>query len=299
MLNNSCMTPKLKEFFIYADSANDDIALPDKISYAIWPGSETAEDKPIVMCVHGITRNSRDFDYLAHHLQQQGYTVIAPDVIGRGKSGWLQNKHDYNYTTYTEHFRKFIHSFEQDIIWVGSSMGGIIAMHLLASGETKIKRLILNDIGPFVHREPLQKIANYLNVDTAFNDFEELKKYYRKILKPFGIKSEEHWQHIIDHGYFEQNGQYHLSYDPAISTHAFADDKDIIEDEDLWHLWDNFQVPTFIIRGKKSYILDNETYQKMLQKPQVTGWEIDNVGHTPALFEQEQIEKISGFIVEE
>jgi pimeloyl-ACP methyl ester carboxylesterase len=277
------MIPSLKEFFVYPSG---DLTPARHIAYTEW-GDPNNEN--IVICVHGLARNSRDFDYIAASLAKN-YRVICPDVVGRGQSRWLTDKSLYNYNTYVEDMVALVDYLGgKPVNWIGTSMGGLIAIFMLQKYQY-IKKLVLNDIGPFIPKEALQRIAKYVSVNPSFDNLEECKAHLKKILVPFGIQEEEHWDHLTKYGFREENGKYYLHYDPAIGAAAFQDGSESIVDFDAWSLWPNITCPVLVLRGEKSDILNQETYEKMLQTHHdIKGVEIPNVGHTPALLTKDQI----------
>ncbi|HTE15840.1 MAG TPA: alpha/beta hydrolase, partial [Burkholderiales bacterium] len=138
-----------------------------------------ARDNPrIVICVHGLSRNCRDFDTLAQALEND-FRVICPDIVGRGKSDWLSNKAGYVNTQYAADLTTLIARLTADglreILWVGTSMGGIIGMMLAALPNTPIRRLVLNDVGGIVPKSAIARIVAYLGKDPRFKTFKELE----------------------------------------------------------------------------------------------------------------------------
>ncbi|MFY8064185.1 MAG: alpha/beta fold hydrolase, partial [Usitatibacteraceae bacterium] len=129
-------------------------------------GDPANED--VLICVHGLTRCGRDFDFLAQALSDR-YRVLCPDVVGRGESDWLQRKSDYSYPQYVaDMVRVVARSGARQVHWVGTSMGGIIGMILAAEPNTPITRLVLNDVGPLIPKASIERIAMYVGVSPLF-----------------------------------------------------------------------------------------------------------------------------------
>jgi pimeloyl-ACP methyl ester carboxylesterase len=131
-----------------------------RLAYVAWGEGRT---QPPVLCVHGLTRNGRDFDGLAADLASSGRTVVCPDVVGRGRSGWLANPALYGYPQYLGDAAALIARLDAaEVDWVGTSMGGLIGMMLAAQPNNPIRRLVLNDVGPFIPQAALLRIGSYV-----------------------------------------------------------------------------------------------------------------------------------------
>src|SRR6516164_3807630 len=146
-----------------------------RIAYTEW-GQASAQ--PPVICVHGLTRNGRDFDYLARTLEGDGRQVFCPDIVGRGKSDWLANPAYYNYPQYLTDMTALIaRTGTESVDWVGTSMGGLIGMLLATQANTPVRRLVINDVGPFLPLIALKRIGAYVGQSPVFNDLEGVEKY--------------------------------------------------------------------------------------------------------------------------
>ncbi|WP_198027098.1 alpha/beta fold hydrolase [Candidatus Paracaedibacter symbiosus] len=253
-----------------------------KVSYTDW-GS--LDSQKIAICVHGVSRNGRDFDYLARALAADGYRVICPDMPGRGKSDWLPLALDYNMPLMATILTTFINVFPSDeLLWIGTSMGGLLGMLMASRANTPIKKLILNDVGPHLNAEPLKKIVQYLSLMPTFKTRDLAKHFLSQILAPFGVKTDEHLDHLTTYSFFvNDQGEYQLAYDPKILSTFQA------EEANLWPFWEPIECPILILRGKNSEILTKETAMKMLEKPHVALAEFEGVAHAPALMDDEQI----------
>src|SRR5207302_6484036 len=149
-----------------------------QIAYTEWAGPVGART---VLCVHGLTRNGRDFDDLARSLSRR-YRAVCPDIVGRGKSAWLEHPEDYVYPVYLADMAALIARLDvAEVDWVGTSMGGLIGMMAAAQPGTLIRRLVMNDIGPLIAVEGLQRIATYVGEDPAFENVADLEAYLRKV----------------------------------------------------------------------------------------------------------------------
>ena len=259
-----------------------------ELGYADW-GAPAASR--VAVCVHGLTRNARDFDPLAEALVGRGYRVIAVDVVGRGRSSWLPDPKGYVVPHYVGHLSRFLALMGlRGVDWIGTSMGGIIGMGLAAADETPIGRLVLNDIGPFVPREALVNIQTYLGLDLGFSSLEEVEQHLRMVHSGFGRLEDHQWRHLAEHGSRRDERGWRLHYDPAIRI-PYADLTD--GDIDLWPIWDRIACPTLVLRGAESTLLTEATAQEMQHRgPKATLVTIPEAGHAPALMAAEQIETI-------
>ena len=259
-----------------------------QIHYTEWGD---ADNPHILVCVHGLTRNSRDFDSLAAVLAED-YRVICPDIPGRGQSAWLDDKSDYNYSVYLADMAVLLgrlHSEKVD--WIGTSMGGIIGMLLASQPNTAIHRLLLNDIGPNISKESLNRIKEYAGTDPAFTNRLEVEKYLRTIYKSFGPLTDTQWRHIARFSTrLLPDSRLALHFDPGIVmlfNHAS------IEAIDLWDVWDQIQCPVMVLRGEESDILSADTARAMGKRgPKAEVVEFPGIGHAPALMALDQIATI-------
>jgi pimeloyl-ACP methyl ester carboxylesterase len=197
-----------------------------RIAYAEWG---QASVQPPVICVHGLTRNGRDFDYLARALEGNGRHVFCPDMVGRGKSDWLPNPADYNYAQYLTDMTALVaRTGAESVDWVGTSMGGLIGMLLAAEANTPIRRLVINDIGPFIPLVALKRRGAYVGQSPIFDDLEGVEKYMREVYAPFGDLSDENWQHLAHYGARAMPyNKLSLAWDPAIAQPFLAADRDV------------------------------------------------------------------------
>lgn len=262
-----------------------------RVAYAVW-GRITA--RPPVVCVHGLTRNGRDFDPLATALQNTT-RVFCPDVVGRGKSDWLKDPTGYGYPQYLADMNALIaRTGAVKVDWVGTSMGGIIGMLLASMPRSPIRRLVINDVGPFIPLAALQRIAAYVGQERNFIDLVEVEAHMRGIYAPFGTLTDAQWKHLAAHGVRTlPNGKLALAHDPAIAQNFGA----LMQDVDFWPSYDRIRCPTLLIRGEHSDILSAETAQQMTERgPKAKLLTIPNVGHAPALMGDDQIKAVESFL---
>jgi pimeloyl-ACP methyl ester carboxylesterase len=263
-----------------------------KIAYSHFPGPAGA--RPIV-CVHGLTRNGRDFDALAERLSSRG-PVACPDMPGRGQSAWLPVAADYGYPTYMATVAAlFARLGADEVDFVGTSMGGIIGMMLACMPGSPIRRLVLNDVGPFIPVAALQRIADYVGADPAFGSVDEIERYYRFVHAPFGDLTDAQWRHMAETSHrVRADGKIGLGYDPGIAE-AFKSVP--LTDVDLWPYYDQIKCPTLVIRGAQSDLLPAGTAEEMTRRgPKAELYEVAGAGHAPALLDAAQIARIESFL---
>lgn len=261
------------------------------VAYTEW-GDPAASR--VILCCHGLTRNGRDFDALATELSKEA-RVICPDIVGRGKSDWLRDPVHYGYPQYCADMSALIARLDvTDLDWIGTSMGGLIGMTLAAQAGTPIRRLVINDVGPFVPKAALLRIADYVGLDNRFSSLAAVETHLRKVLAPFGPLTDAQWQHLVAFGHrLRPDGTYGLAYDPAIAVNV----KMAVQDWNLWPLWDKVVAPTLVLRGADSDLLTAETAAEMTQrgpKAQLVTWA--GMGHAPALMAPEQIDQIKEWL---
>ncbi|HYD98686.1 MAG TPA: alpha/beta hydrolase [Alphaproteobacteria bacterium] len=248
-----------------------------------------------VVCVHGLTRNGRDFDALAADLAGRA-RVVCPDVVGRGASDWLAQPALYGYPQYLADMAVLLARLDvPEVTWVGTSMGGLIGMLLAADPKSPIKRLVVNDVGPFIPKAALERIGGYVGKDPDFADEAEAEAYLRGVLAGFGRLSDAQWGHMARHSVRRKaSGALGLAYDPGIGA-AFTGQP--IPDVDLWPVWDAIRCPVLVLRGSSSDLLLAETAEEMTRRgPPARRVEIPDAGHAPALMAPDQIAVVRDFL---
>lgn len=270
-----------------------------RLAYTEW-GPLDAERT--VLCVHGVSRNGRDFDFLARTLAERGVRVVAPDLPGRGRSDWLPSAHHYTDEHYAAVMAALIARLDvSQLDWVGTSLGGYIGMLLASKAGTPIRRLVLNDFGARISATALRRIGTYLNTRWQFESLEELEAHMREIHAPFGRLSDAQWRHLAQHSAVRtDDGKWRFHYDPAIGA-RFA--IPMWMDLDLWHIWDKVACPVLILRGAESDLLSARTAQEMTRRGlagesgQVSLVEIPGSGHAPSLLVDHQIQLVADFLL--
>lgn len=272
-----------------------DVEGPDRryrMSYTVF-GNDNADRT--ILCVHGLTRNGRDFDRLAAILASDA-RVVCPDVVGRGQSDWLDDPKAYAVPTYAGHMLQLIqHLGAAKVDWIGTSMGGLIGIGIASMEESPIERLVLNDIGPFLPKEALGRIGAYLGLELVFEHLDQLEAHLRQVHAPFGPLSDEQWADLAKFSARTRaDGKVVLGYDPKIATPFKVTEA---EDIDLWPLWDQISCPTLLVRGAESDLLLKDTALRMTKTgPKAKLVEIEGVGHAPALMDRNQIDMLRAWL---
>jgi pimeloyl-ACP methyl ester carboxylesterase len=251
-----------------------------KITYYAWGNP----DHPVLLMVHGLSRNGRDFDLVAEALSDR-YYVICPDMVGRGLSDWLPQGlpqgGDYTYDQYMQDLTALIARLNvREVSWLGTSMGGLLGMIIASLPGNPIKKLLINDIGPFITGASLEKIRSYIGIMPTFTVFDSGLNFIKQIYAPFGQLTTEQWVHIAEHSFAKNaDGSYRLHYDPRIAL--FKTD---MPDVNLWPCWLAVTCPTLVLRGDASEIFPTDVCNQMIaSNPNAVKFEINGAGHAPAL----------------
>jgi pimeloyl-ACP methyl ester carboxylesterase len=264
-----------------------------RVVYSEWPGPAGA---PTLMCVHGLTRNGKDFDAIAEALSAH-YRMICPDMPGRGRSEWLKNGAEYAYPLYVQDCAALIARLDVGTVdWLGTSMGGIIGMMVASQSGTPIRKLVLNDIGPYLAKEGLERIASYVGVDPTFPSLEAFEQALRTLAAPFGALTDAQWRKMTrDMARQRPEGGWGFAYDQRIAD-AFKAGP--IKDVDMWPMWETIRCPTLVLRGADSDLLTHEVAKEMtLRGPKAKLVELPGIGHAPALVGEDQIGVVRDFLL--
>ena len=263
-----------------------------RLAYYEWGDPSNSK---VVICVHGLTRNGRDFDDLARALSSE-YRVLCPDIPGRGKSEWLAHKEDYAYPVYLADMAALIaRSGAETVGWVGTSMGGLIGMLLAAQPNSPIRKLVMNDVGPFIPKSSLERLATYVGKPASYDSFEAFEQYIRTVSAPFGPLTDVQWRHLAETtARRNDDGRWGTNYDPAIALPFTGSIADVV----LWPFWDQIRSPTLLLRGKESDLLLSETAREMTTRgPKAKLVEFAGIGHAPMLMAADQINVVRQFLL--
>jgi pimeloyl-ACP methyl ester carboxylesterase len=267
-----------------------------RVAYTEWGDPEAAR---VVVCLHGLSRQGRDFDRLAAALARDGYRVLCPDLVGRGRSGWLRDPEGYALPQYCADMAALIaRTGAERVDWIGTSLGGLIGMVLAGQEGSPVRRLVVNDIGPYLPWSALWRIGNA--VRAAPRDFPNLDAaiaHHRAALAPFGDLGDAEWRHLTVHSVeYREDGRWHLLHDPGI-VRAFS--AGLLYNLSLWRYWDAIRCPVLLLRGEYSDLLLESTALEMARRgPGAELVEIPGCGHAPALLDPDQIALVSGWMAQ-
>lgn len=272
-----------------------------------WPCADP-DRRHVVVCAHGLSRQGRDFDALARVLQPR-CRVVAFDAAGRGHSDRLVDPSGYQLPTYVADAMLLLGELRRQqpdvrIDWVGTSMGGLIGMALAAQPAADICRLVLNDVGPVIQLEALQRIGTYLGQDKSFDSEQQAIDYLASISKDFGPHTPEQWRALSQPMLREREGRWYLHYDPAIALPVMAllqspQPEEVVRQGEaaLWGLYDAIACPTLLLRGAQSDLLSEATVAQMQGRgPRPHCIRFQGVGHAPTLVADDQTAVVRDFL---
>lgn len=303
-----------------ADSAGGHL-----MAYWAWGDPGSAH---VVLCVHGLSRQGRDFDVLARSLcaaatqQPGGIRVICPDVVGRGHSDWLTDPLMYQIPTYAADMLALIAQLHREapiatLDWVGTSMGGLIGMAvcgqpglpmplLRGAGSEEgtplvVRRLVLNDVGPAIEWAAIARIGSYLGRGGPFDSLEEAAEALRLISVGFGPHTHEQWLALsASMVKAQEDGRFRLHYDPALAVpfNSATQESTAQGEAMLWQLYDLVHADTLVLRGAESDLLSAATAQAMTQRgPKARLIVFSGVGHAPTLIADDQRNAVVSFLL--
>jgi pimeloyl-ACP methyl ester carboxylesterase len=296
-----------------ADPTLNYVQCPDatgghRMAYWQW-GDDTAGH--VIVCVHGLSRQGRDFDVLAQALVAKSggsVRVVCPDVVGRGESDWLTDPALYQVPTYAADMLALLaHLKPTTLDWLGTSMGGLIGMALCGQPNlplpVPVRRLVLNDVGPVIQWESIVRIGGYLGRNMEFDSLQAAADAMWAISTSFGPHTAEQWlalsRHMVKPRGDSQSGV-RLHYDPAIAVgvRALTAEAAVQGEAMLWYLYDAISAPTLLLRGAESDLLAPATAQQMTQRgPKAQLVEFAGVGHAPTLIAADQIDAVASFLL--
>ena len=271
---------------------------------AYWEWGDAANPR-VLVCVHGLSRQGRDFDTLARDLAGE-YRVVCPDVAGRGRSEHLADPLGYQIPAYVADMVTLLARLDvAQVDWVGTSMGGLIGLGLAGlAGHRLVRRLVLNDVGPTIQAGALQRIGTYLGLPAHWRTLEEAADALAAISQSFGPHTRAQWLELTRHQLVPvpgpQGGGFKPHYDPAIavSFRAITPEMAAAGEALLWQSYERISCPTLLLRGAESDLLSRATAQAMTERgPRARLHEFAGVGHAPMLVQPEQRAVVRGFLL--
>jgi pimeloyl-ACP methyl ester carboxylesterase len=281
-----------------------------RMAYWLW-GDRAA--RHVIVCAHGLSRQGRDFDTLAQALvdgASHPLRVVCPDVVGRGQSDWLRDPMGYQIPVYAGDMLALLARLQQQatvetLDWVGTSMGGLIGMALCGTAQplmpAPVRRLVLNDVGPAIRWQALQRIGTYLGNTGHFESVQQAADAMWAISTGFGSHTPQQWL-ALSQAMVKPlpEGAFTLHYDPAIAVpfRTLTEESAAQGEAALWQLYDNIRARTLLTRGAQSDLLSRETARAMTERgPKARLVEFEGVGHAPTLVNNEQVEVLASFLL--
>ncbi|WP_298211494.1 alpha/beta hydrolase [Acidovorax sp.] len=295
-----------------SSDAEPEAAQQHRMAYWEWNATGNPAHPHVVVCVHGLSRQGRDFDTLARALSPHA-RVICPDVAGRGQSDWLADPMGYQIPQYAAdmlallaqlHRQAPIHTLD----WVGTSMGGLIGMGVVGQPglplPVPVRRLVLNDVGPVIQWEALQRIGQYFGQPVRFESLQQAADAMWAVSTSFGPHTPAQWLELsramVRPLPESAGGGITLHYDPAIAVpfKALTQEAAAAGEVALWQLYDHITARTLLLRGAQSDLLSRATAQAMAQRgPQARVIEFEGVGHAPTLIAADQVAVVMEFLL--
>ncbi len=266
---------------------------------AYWEWGAAANPR-VLVCVHGLSRQGRDFDTLARALCAD-YRVVCPDVVGRGQSDWLVDPAGYQIPAYAADMVTLLARLDaRELHWVGTSMGGLIGLGLASLPGTPIARMVLNDVGPTIQYEAIARIGTYLGMPVQWRSPDEAADYMLSISTGFGQHTREQWLALTRPMLKAQGDGFVPHYDPAIAVpfRGVTPELAAAGEAALWASYDRVACPVLLLRGADSDLLSPATALAMTQRgPKARLREFAGVGHAPTLLAADQIESVREFLL--
>lgn len=279
-----------------------------RVGYWEWNQTGQVGHPHVIVCVHGLTRQGRDFDVLAQALSHHA-RVICPDIAGRGQSDWLADPMAYGVPQYAFDMLVLLTQVHAQypiaqLDWVGTSMGGLIGMAVAGTPDlalpVPIRRLLLNDVGPRLEWSALQRIGTHVGESPRFASVEEGAAWLRVQSADFGPHTDAQWlalsEPMLRPG---PEGGFVLHYDPkiAVPMQGMTQEQVVQGEALLWNLYDAITAQTLVLRGAKSDLLTAQTVQEMAQRgPKAHSVTLEGVGHAPTLVQPEQVALVKEFL---
>ena len=266
---------------------------------AYWEWGDP-QNPNVLLCVHGLSRQGRDFDTLARALAGE-YRVVCPDVVGRGQSDWLTDPMGYALPAYVADMVSLLARLNaRTLDWVGTSMGGLIGLGVASLPGNPIRRLVLNDVGPTIQFEAIARIGTYLGMAMHWGSVDEAADFLRSISVGFGEHTREQWLALTRPMLKADGAGFKTRYDPAIAVPFRAITPEIAAHGQaaLWKAFDAVTCPTLLLRGADSDLLTADTAAAMTQRgPKAELHEFANVGHAPTLIAPTQVAVVREFLL--
>ncbi|HRO82493.1 alpha/beta fold hydrolase [Alicycliphilus denitrificans] len=279
---------------------------------AYWEWNDTGDPRHphVIVCAHGLSRQGRDFDTLARRLCRHA-RVVCPDVAGRGRSDWLADPMDYQLPVYAADMLALLGQLHQQapiatLDWVGTSMGGLLGMAICGVPDlplpAPVRRLVLNDVGPCLEWQALQRIGQYLGQPVHFDSLQQAADALWAVSSTFGPHTPQEWLELSRAMVRPApQGGFVLHYDPAIAVafRALTPEAASAGEQQMWQLYDRIAAQVLLLRGTQSDLLSPQTAQQMTARgPRARLVEFAGVGHAPTLLHDDQVDVVARFLLD-
>ncbi|HEX6722088.1 MAG TPA: alpha/beta hydrolase [Burkholderiaceae bacterium] len=266
---------------------------------AYWEWGDASNPR-LLVCLHGLTRQGRDFDTLARSMVDR-YRVVCPDVVGRGRSDWLADPMGYGFPQYVADMVTLLARLNaQTVHMVGTSMGGLIALGVAALERSPVSKLVLNDVGPRLDPAGLARIGGYVGQVRRWKTLDEAADALWSISTGFGAHTREQWLTLTEPQLKSDGDDLVPLSDPdiAVPFRAVTPEMAAAGEAALWQAYDRVRCPTLLTRGAESDLLAHATAQEMgTRGPRARLVEFAGVGHAPTLVQPEQVQAIREFLL--
>jgi pimeloyl-ACP methyl ester carboxylesterase len=266
---------------------------------AYWEWGD-ASNPQVLVCLHGLTRQGRDFDTLARTMIDR-YRVVCPDVVGRGRSDWLRDPTGYVLPQYVGDMVTLLARVNaQTVHMLGTSMGGLIAMGIAALPDSPVSKLVLNDVGPRIDPVGLARIGGYVGQVRRWKTLDEAADALWAISTGFGPHTREQWLALTEPQLTTDGTDLVPRSDPdiAVPFKAITPQAAAAGETALWHAYDRIRCPTLLTRGAESDLLAHATAQEMgTRGPRARLVEFAGVGHAPTFQQPDQVQAVREFLL--
>ena len=269
----------------------------DNLSLYIRDYGDPLDTRAPLLCLGGLTRNSKDFESLAERYSSDGRRVICPDYRGRGQSHYDPNWSNYDPRTYIRDIRDVLAALNvHRVVVMGTSLGGILGMGMAAAMPTALAAVIMNDVGPVVETDGLDFIIDYIKVDRPHDDWDAAVVTIQNMLPNLTFQDEGIWLKMAENTFRRcDDGKLRFDWDVNIAKPLLASDYEI---PNMWPLFRALKdIPTLVLRGAESDILSPACFAEMqVVKPDLIAVEIPRAGHVPTLAEPESRAALDDFL---
>mgnify|MGYP003472230331 CR=1 FL=1 len=266
---------------------------------AYWEWGDPTNPR-VVVCVHGLSRQGRDFDTLARSLAEH-FRVVCPDVVGRGRSEWLTDPMHYGVPQYVADMVTLLARLNaEQVDWVGTSMGGLIGLGVAALKGSPLHRFVINDVGPTLEAAAITRIGSYVGQKAQWQTLDEAADALWQISQGFGPHTRQQWLALTEPQLKREGDVFKPRSDPSIALPFKAVTPEMAKAGEalLWQAWDALTLPTLLLRGALSDLLSPATAQAMTQRgPRAKLVQFDGVGHAPMLVQPEQVAAVREFLL--